>query len=212
MTEILKTVANSFMQAGLAAALIGGLCALYMLFRAVKRTKQGRVTKVDALFLSYSAPGFSKFSILNAPDTLGLGVYAALALEQVGAIQDIKPHVEVNLKLYPEWAATYSSAARFCALVGEKQIAKDYLLVSKTLADNQKLTMDIPQIDRAVIETLIASTARLPLSTTSIGAMHEDLRKRPYLLILARSVLVLFLGLGLLFMGVLLLIVRNFIS
>ncbi len=47
-----------------------------------------------------------------------MGVYAALALEQVGAIADIKPHVEVNLRLYPEWPATYLSAARYCALVG----------------------------------------------------------------------------------------------
>lgn len=212
VTEILKTLANSAVQAGLIAAFIGGISAFYMLIRATKRTKQTRATKLDALYLSYSSPGFSRFSMLNSPDTLGMGVYAALALEQVGAIADIKPHVEVNLRLYPEWPATYLSAARYCALVGEKQKARDYISVANTLADSQKLTSDIPQLEKPVVEALISSEVQPPPSTTSLETMFEELRKKPHLLVLARSVWLLLLGLGLLFSGVLLHIARSFIS
>ncbi|HKR82238.1 MAG TPA: hypothetical protein VJR27_04555 [Candidatus Saccharimonadales bacterium] len=212
ITEILKTLANSAVQAGLIAALIGGISAFYMLIHSTKRTKQTKATKLDALYLSYSSPGFSRFSMLNSPDTMGMGVYAALALEQVGAINDIKSHIEVNLKLYPEWPATYLSAARYCALIGEKQKARDYLSVANTLADSQKITADIPQLEKSVIEALIASEAQPQQSTTSLEAMFEELRKKPHLLILARSVWLLLLGLGLVFVGVLLHIARGFIS
>lgn len=210
--EILKTLANSAVQAGLIAALIGGISAFYMLIRATKRTKQTKATKLDALYLSYSSPGFSRFSTLNSPDTLGMGVYAAIALEQVGAIADIKPHIDVNLRLYPEWPATYLSAARYCALVGEKQKARDYMSVANTLADSQKLTSDIPQLEKSVVETLITSELQPPPSTTSLETMFEELRKKPHLLVLARSVWLLLLGLGLLFIGVLLHMARSFIS
>ncbi len=212
VTEILKTLANSAVQAGLIAALIGGISAFYMLIRATKRTKQTKATKLDALYLSYSSPGFSRFSMLNSPDTLGMGVYAALALEQVGAIGDIKPHVEVNLKLYPEWPGTYLSAARYCALVGDKQKARDYLSVANTLADSQKLTTDIPQLEKSVVEALVTSEVQPLQNTTSLETMFEELRKKPHLLVLARSVWLLLLGLGLLFIGVLLHMARSFIS
>ncbi len=167
-----------------------------MLIRATKRTKQTKVSKLDALYLSYSSPGFSRFSTLNLPDNLGIGVYAALALEQVGAIADIKYQVEVNLRLYPEWPATYLSAARYCAIVGEKQKASDFLSVTNTLADSQKFTVDIPQLEKSVVEALITSESQPRPSTTSIGIMFEEVRKKPHLLILARSVWLLLLGLG----------------
>ena len=212
VTEILKTLANSTMQAGLIAASIGVISAYYMLIRATKRTKQKKATKVDALYLSYSSPGFSRFSIFNSPDTIGMGVYAALALEQVGAIADIKPHIEVNLRLYPEWPATYLSAARYFALVGEKQKARDYILVANTLADSQKSAIDIPQLEKSVVEALITSEVKPPPSTTSVEAMFEELRKNPHQLILARSLRLLLLALVLFFVGVLLHITRIFIS
>jgi ABC-type Fe3+-siderophore transport system permease subunit len=210
--EILKTLANSAVQAGLIAALIGGISAFYMLIRSTKRTKQTKATKLDALYLSYSSPGFSRFSMLNSPDTLGMGVYAALALEQVGAIADIKPHIDVNLRLYPEWPATYLSAARYCALVGEKQKARDYISVANTLTDSQKSTSDIPQLEKSVVEALITSEVQPLPSTTSLETMFEELRKKPHLLVLARSVTALLAGLGLIFGGILLHMIRSLIS
>jgi len=210
-TEILRIFANSFIQAGTIAALLGSAGTLYMLVRATKLTKQGKATVLDALFLTYSSPGFSRFSILNSPDTIGIGIYAALALEQLGAINDIKPQIEANLMLYPEWPASHLSAARYFALVGDKQKAKDYLLVANTLASSQKITPSstIPQLEKTITEALVASEAQLPLNTTSTVEMYEELRKKPHLLVLARSVWLLLASLGLLFVGALLHIARS---
>lgn len=210
--EILKTLGNSAIQAGLIAGLLGGISGLWMLRQSTKHTKSSKATKLDAMFLASSSPGFSRFSILNSPDTIGIGVYAALALEQVGAINDIKPQVDVNLKLYPDWPATYLSAARYSALVGDKQKARDYLSVAKTLTDGQRLINDIPQLDLPVIEGLITTEPRPIQSSTTIDALHEELRKKPQVLVLARSITVLLAGLGLLFGGFLLLIARSFFS
>lgn len=180
-----------------------------MLIRATGRTKQTKATKVDALYLSYTSPGFSRFSVFNSPDNVGFGVYAALALEQVGAIKDIEPHIEVNLQLYPEWPATYFSAARYYALIGEKQKARDYLSIANTLTDSRKMTADIPQLEKSVVEALITSQTQPLPNKSSLDSMFEELRKKPYLLILARSTRLLLLGLGLLFVGLLLHVTRS---
>jgi hypothetical protein len=212
ISETLKTLGNSAVQVGLIAGVLGGVCGLWMLRQSTKRTKNCKATKLDALFLASSSPGFSRFSILNSPDTIGIGVYAALALEQVGAINDIKPQVDVNLKLYPDWPAVYLSAARYSALIGDKQKARDYLSVAKTLTDGQRVINDIPQLGMSVVEELIAAESHSIQSSTSIDAMHEELRKKPHQLVLARSITVLLAGLGLLLGGFLLLIARSFIA
>ncbi len=102
ISETLKTLGNSAIQAGIIAGVLGGVCGHWMLRQSTKRTINSKATKLDAFFLASSSPGFSRFSIFNSPDTIGIGVYTALALEQVGAINDIQLQVDVNLKLYPD--------------------------------------------------------------------------------------------------------------
>lgn len=212
LNEILKTLANSALYAGAIAGVIGAVCGLYMLFRSLRRTKDGKATKLDALFLASSSPGFSRFSILNSPDTIGIGVYAALALEQIGAISDIKPQVDVNLRIYPEWPATYQSAARYSALIGDKQKAVDYLSVAKTLANGQQPNIEFPQLQASVLEQLIAQETVPAPSTTSLDTLFAEFRKKPHQLILARSVTALLAGLALLGGGVVLHMARAFIK
>lgn len=212
VNETLKILGNSAIQAGLIAGVLGGVCGLWMLRQSTKRVRNSNATKLDAMFLASSSPGFSRFSILNSPDTIGIGVYAALALEQVGAINDIKPQIDVNLRLYPDWPATYLSAARYSALVGDQQKARDYFSVAKTLTDGRRAMNDIPQLDVSVVEGLISAELQPVQSSSSIDALHQKLRKKPQQLVLARSITVLLAGLGLLFGGFLLLIARSFVA
>ena len=212
VTEILKIFANSALQVGVITAIIGGGCSIWMLTQSTKRTKQSKATKLDALFLASSSPGFSRFSLLNSPDTIGIGVFTALALEQVGALNDIRPQIEVNLKLYPSWPVTYLSAARYSALTGDKKKANDYFSVAKTLINEQNVINDMPQLNATMIEELIISEPEPIQSSESIDSMFTEIRKKPLQLILARSVPMSLGGLGLIFVGAILHIIKTFIA
>ncbi len=212
IAEILKTLGTSAMQAGLIASILGAVSGLYMLSRSIRHVKQSKATKLDALFLSYSSPGFSRYSIFNSPDTIGIGVYAALALEQVGAMKDVEPYVILNIQLYPDWPEAYLLAARYSALNGQTQKARDYLSIANTLLNGQKLNPNLPQLDMPIIEELIKLPTQALVNTTSLLTIYEELRDKPHLLIVARSLRLLLLSVGLLFIGILLFIVKALIS
>lgn len=203
--DIIRGAAGSLYTVGIITAAVGGLVSVWMNKRSFASTARGEATRLDALYLACSVPGFSRFSALNQPDGNGNGIYAALALEQIGAIDDMKPFVEVSFQLYPNWPATYLSAARYAALNGEGQKARDYLSVAKTLSADQKSTFDIPQLSVPAIERLIESQAEPAAATTSIASIFTaEIRKKPFQLIAARSTQLLMIGI-VMFLGGLLL-------
>lgn len=201
--KTLQSMANTAMPLGIAAAFVAMLCALWMLRQAVKHTEQGNATKQDALFLAFSSPGFSRLAIFNYPDTIGIAVYAALALEQVGAINDAKDYIEVSRQLYPDWPPTYLAAARYYALSGDQQKAQELLQVAKTLMEQHRSPKHIQPLNIEAVEGLVAAGQRAE-PTTTLDSMFADIQKKPLQLVMVRSVTILFIGLGFTFAGFLL--------
>ena len=216
MEFILKTYesfASIAINASIILAFVGMMVAFYMTDRATRAVKKGRATKMDALFLSQSSPGLSRFSILNSPDNFGLGLYTALALEQVGAINDIKQYVEASLRVYPDWSTTYFSAARYYALVGDEQKARDYLSIGDTIYQNKKFEYPkIPQIKREAVEALLASNAQPLVNTISVESMFNDIRKKPHLLLVVRSYWIVLVGVITFFIIIVLNIIKSYIT
>ncbi len=209
LQEVLTFVAKIVLQVALISSFFGVIGMVVMMSRSMKHTKKSQASQVDTMFLVSSSPGFSRFPIFNAPDDLGIGVYAALALEQAGALDDVKTQVEVNLWLYPEWPATYLSAARYYALVGDKQKARDYLSIAKTVTAARHQKQNIPQLNIPVVESLVASKAPPVVASTSLTAIYDDLRKKPHLLLVARSTKLALIGLSLLLLWVVLKVAIN---
>lgn len=209
--EVIKTIADSMLVVGLISVFVGGACGIYMQTRAVRRTRQAKASTLDVMYLCSSSPGFSRISMFNAADSFGIGIYTALALEQVGAIKDIEPQTQVNLRLYPERHTTYLAAARYHALIGEKQKAEQYLSIADTLAGDSKVKVDIPLLEKSTIQALFKPDAQMPVDKNSVIKMYEELRKKPHLLLVARSVKLLLIGLGALLLGMLFYIIRSFI-
>lgn len=192
---------------GGAITFLGAFFGTRMTTTSIKRTKRSGATKTDALFLSFSSPGFKRLSMFNSPDNIGLGIFLALSLEQIGAINDIKPRVDVNLSLYPNWPESYLSAARYYAIIGEEKKARDYLSVADTISGsaNKKQSTKIDLLTPESIESIIRNN-QITKNITSLDEIFEEIRDKPYQLLLARSFLIMFYGLGLLFISMLLVI------
>lgn len=187
--------------------LLGGVLSARMTTGSIRRTKRSAATKTDALFLSFSSPGFKRFSIFNSPDELGLGIYEALALEQIGAINDVKPRVDMNLVLYPNWPEAYLSAARYNAVIGDTKKAHDYLSVADTISKaKSKYSNKISLLSPEVIEAIISKDPKIK-NTTSIDKMFEEIRNKPYQLLLVRSLFLLLYGIFLLFLSLMLVVI-----
>ena len=212
ISETVLTLSIYLIQAAAVIAFAGFLAFLWMLRVSVKRTKNLQATKLDALFLAFSSPGFSRFMIFNSPDTLGIGVYAALALEQVGAIKSIEDYIKVNLKIYPDWALTYLSAARYYALINNEQKVKDYLSIASTLMGNQNVINDVDLLTPSEIEKLISVENDSSKSTTiTLDSLFDEIRQHPLQLFLVKSQTFLIYGLCTVFVGVLVLLVKNLV-
>lgn len=196
----MSTLASSLTQAGLIAIAAGFLGILIMYSRALKRTKKGKATIDDMIFLVSITPGFSRFSFMNYPDTMGFGIYSALALEQNKALDDMKDFVEASLSLYNGFADAYYLAARYAALKGKSEEVADNLKVANKLAENQDFLMKLPQLDKNEIQKVLAKGKQD--STNSYEKSFDTLKKKPLRLMLARSVVVLKAGGAFLIAGV----------
>ncbi len=195
---------------GALLVLVGGILSARMTTGSIRRTKRSSAIKTDALFLSFTSPGFKRFSMFNSPDELGFGIYEALALEQVGAINDIKPRVDVNLTLYPNWPEAYLSAARYYAIIGDEKKARDYLSIADTISKaNSKYTNRISLLSPDAIEEIISKEHKIK-NTTSIDKIFEEIRNKPYQLLQVRSLFVLLYGVCLVFLSILINIVNQF--
>lgn len=194
LNEIITTTSSTILWTGMCLTAGGVIGMTYMFFRSTRNVKNGKTTNIDVLYLDFSSPGMSRLSTLNSPDDSGLGIYLALALEQIGAIEDMGPRVEANLRVYARSPRAYLSAARYFALIKEKQKARDYLSLYRTLAATQKEIEDLPQLEVGVIEKLIESDGPLPKSKTSVSAIIMALKYKPHLLLLAASAWVFVTG------------------
>lgn len=209
MNTALSIVTKSLINAGLIASTLGALSVLFMWLRSTSRTVASKASRLDALFLAFSSPGFSRFSFMNSPDTLGVGIYAALALEQIGAIDDLKAQVDVNLQLYRDWPEVYLSAARYAAITGDHKKAQDYLVVGKTLLETQA-KLNFPQLEVAAIEAIILQNVMVK-NVTTIDASFNELGKNLHLRIFVKSLRLTFIGGCVLAFGIVLHMVRSFI-
>lgn len=213
LPNALNLFANSAVYAGMLAMVVGFVGSFCMLIRASNRTKQGKASKLDVMFLTSSTPGFSKLSLLNSPDTLGIGVFAALSLEQIGAMNDMKDYVDISLRLYREWSGVYLLAARYSALVGDDQKAIEFLTVARTMMDSERARGEqLPQLEIGVIESLVNNNSHPLANTITLDYIFDEFSRQPYKLVLSRSVWVLLYGFGLLVGGMMLHIIKLVIT
>ena len=212
LLEYLYAAVFPVMGFGIALVVIGASSETAKRSPAKRRAGEGKATKSDALFLSLLSPEFGGDAALITSDYEHMGIYATLALSQVGASDDAKAHVKVNFEQYPKLPATYLVAARYAALTGEQQQARDYLATGKTMLENRKLSNDLLVLEPSVIAELIESDPTPIQNSTTIGIILDEIKSNPLKLMLIRVRRTIWVGFGLIFLGPILLVIHDFLS